>query len=370
MDSKKKRIVIKIGSSSIVSDNTIKYDFIEKLVSEVEKFRYKGNEIVIVTSGAIAVGRLTYGWHGKLDLNAKQAFSALGQVKLIELYNTAFNSRNITVAQVLLSRDDFKSKNRMLNFRDTMETLIKMRVVPVINENDALSNEEIRLGDNDTLGALTASSIDADDYIILSDIDGLYTGNPREDSSAVIIPKVNGITPAIMKMAGGTGSSVGTGGMITKLSAAIITNKAGIRMHIGHSTVTDLADKIMNGESIGTIFYPDEKLISPKRHWIGFESRSSGKIMIDNGAVDDLRKRKSLLAVGITGTEGYFKPGDSVDISDSTGKVIARGLTYLSGSQIRLIMGTPNMQHQSILKEEVHSSVVHADNIILLDDLT
>lgn len=364
----KKRIVIKIGSSSIVNDGMINYDFIERLVAETEKFRHGSTQVVIVTSGAIAVGKISFGWDGKLDLNAKQAFSALGQVKLIQIYNNAFGKKAIPVAQILLSRDDFKSKNRMLNFRDTMETLLKMNTVPVINENDALSNDEIKLGDNDTLGALTAVALDADDYIILSDIDGLYSGNPREDMNAVRIAEVRGITPEIMAMAGGTGSDVGTGGMVTKLSAAIITNKAGIRTHIAHADIQDLAEKIMGGGSIGTVFLPDQTIMSSKDHWIGFESRSAGKIIIDNGAIEALRKRKSLLAVGITDIEGYFKPGDSVDITDINGKLIAKGLSYLSGSQIKLIKGTPNSKHQSILKEEVHSSVIHADNIILMDD--
>ena len=171
-----------------------------------------------------------------------------------------------------------------------------------------------------------------------------------------------------MAMAGGTGSDVGTGGMVTSCPPRSFTNKAGIRTHIAHADIQDLAEKIMGGGSIGTVFLPDQTIMSSKDHWIGFESRSAGKIIIDNGAIEALRKRKSLLAVGITDIEGYFKPGDSVDITDINGKLIAKGLSYLSGSQIKLIKGTPNSKHQSILKEEVHSSVIHADNIILMDD--
>lgn len=365
-----KCLVLKVGSSSLVGeDGSIHQAFIDGLAKELKALKVSGWQIIIVSSGAIALGRILYGRPIRKSLSQKQALSAIGQRHLINLWESALSKSDIMTSQILLTRDDFKSRKRMLNFRNVLTELIKMGTIPIINENDALSSDEIRVGDNDTLGALVAVAAGATDYVIMSDIDGLYDKNPAKFTDGKIIPTVTAITAEIRNMAGLSGSKIGTGGMITKLDSAEIVTKAGITMHIVTHQLQDFARKLSRREEMGTEFAP-RKNISGHRHWIGFQSSPAGQLTIDEGAIAAICSHKSLLAVGITQVSGYFKPGDTVEIHAPDGSLVGKGLSNFSSTQIRLIMGKKNSLHKDILKEDVHTSVVHADNMLIKEEET
>lgn len=361
---RKERIVIKIGSSSLVEEADINRQFITMIASQVKMLKDANIDVIIVTSGAVAAAKLTLGIGDMQSLSAKQALSAIGQAKLIHIYDQIFAEHLMTTAQILLTNDDFKSKKRMLNFRNTLEQLFALDAIPIINENDALSSDEIQVGDNDTLGSLVAVATGATQYIILSDIDGLYTANPMIDPEAKLISRVEIITDAIRKMAGGSNSTVGTGGMKTKISAAEIATQAGVDVSIAKSNIEHLAQKLIDNEAIGTTFIRNEK-IRTHHHWIGFHSLPSGQILVDAGAADALRKRKSLLAVGIIEASGDFNVGDIVEIFDQNGVLVGRGSSNFDSAEIRLIQGKGNELHKDILGVVTHTSVIHANNLVL-----
>lgn len=361
-------LVLKVGSSSLVNaEGIVQKDFINKIAGELHQLKRSGWRVIIVSSGAVAIGRMLYGKATRRSLTQKQALSAIGQRYLVNLWEEALAPYGILTSQILLTRDDFKSRKRMLNFRNVLTELLTMDSIPVINENDALSSDEIRVGDNDTLGALVSVAAGATHYVIMSDIDGLYDKNPARYPDGRIIPEVTAITPEIRQMAGDSGSAVGTGGMITKLTSAEIVTRAGITMYIVSHQLEDLAARLTATDSMGTRFL-GRKNLSGHRHWIGFQSSPTGQIYIDEGAEKALRSHKSLLAVGITEVKGYFKPGDTVEIRDQDGKLIAKGLSNFPASQVQLIKGRQNAQHKQILQQEVHSSVVHADNMIIMEE--
>lgn len=363
----KKCLVLKVGSSSLVSeDGAIQYDFIRRTARELNQLKDKGWSVIIVSSGAIALGKLLYGKPIRKSLSQKQALSGIGQRHVINLWQDAFAPFGFLTSQILLTRDDFKSRKRMLNFRNMLAELLTMDSIPIINENDALSSDEIRVGDNDTLGALVAVAVGASHYVIMSDIDGLYDKNPSKFSDGRIIPEVDTITEEIRQMAGDSGSSLGTGGMVTKLSSAEIVTKAGITMFIVSHRQEGLAARLLEDQPMGTRF-KGRKNISRHRHWIGFQSSPTGQIIIDDGAASAIRQHKSLLAVGILDVRGYFKPGDTVEIRNASGQLIAKGLSNFPSSQVLLIRGKQNALHRSILQQEVHSSVVHANNMIVME---
>ena len=365
-----KCLVLKVGSSSLVGEEgSIHREFIARLSNELNLLKTAGWEVILVSSGAVAMGRILYGRPVRKSLSQKQALSAIGQRHLVNLWESALAEFDIITSQILLTRDDFKSRKRMLNFRNVLTELLKMGSIPIINENDALSSDEIRVGDNDTLGALVAVAAGATHYVIMSDIDGLYDKNPARYPDGKIIPRVEAITAEIRQMAGASGSSVGTGGMITKLDSAEIVTKAGITMYIVSHTLEDFARKLSGQLPMGTEFTA-RKNISGHRHWIGFQSSPAGQLSIDEGAVKAIRSHKSLLAVGITQAMGYFKPGDTIEIKAPDGTLVAKGLSNFSSTQVRLIMGKKNSLHKEILKEDVHTSVVHADNMLILEEET
>lgn len=360
---KKERIVIKVGSSSLMHDKGINQRFILHIANEIQKLKSANFDVILVTSGAVAAAKVSLPDEMISSLSGKQALSAIGQAKLIHMYDEIFALFEMTTAQVLLTNDDFKSKKRMLNFRNTLEQLFELDAVPIINENDALSSAEIQFGDNDTLGSLVAVATEACRYVILSDIEGLYTTNPMHHADACLIPIVEVIDDTIRKMAGGSTSSVGTGGMKTKISAAEIATRAGVDVSIAKSDLVDLADKIIQNAPIGTTFLKRAD-VSVHNHWIGFHSTPNGKICIDEGAASALQKRKSLLAVGITEVIGDFHMGDTVEIYNSD-TLIGRGITNFDSAEIRLIQGHANEQHKIILGVQSHTSVIHANNLVL-----
>lgn len=361
---RKERVVIKIGSSSLVDQTDINRRFIEHMADQISQLKDGLFDVIIVTSGAVAAARMTLPEKDIQSLSGKQALSAIGQARLVHIYDEIFRRYSIITAQILLTNDDFKSKKRMLNFRNTLEQLFALNVVPIINENDALSSAEIQVGDNDTLGSLVAVATGASHYVILSDIEGLYTENPANNPNAKLIPIVDMITDEIRQMAGGSGSSVGTGGMKTKISAAEIATQAGVDVSIAKADIPHLAQRLMKKELLGTTFLKKDN-VRTKEHWIGFHSLPSGKVYIDQGAANALQKRNSLLAVGITEVTGDFHIGDTIEIYDFENRLIGRGISNFDSAEIRLIQGKTNDQHKEILGVMTHTSVIHANNLVL-----
>lgn len=358
------RIVLKVGSSSLIDENNqVNILYIKELAKQIAALKSFGYEVILVTSGAVAAAKI---FIKNADVSTKQALSSIGQAKLMRIYEDAFAPFEIHMAQILLTNDDFKSKKRMLNFSSTIEQLMGLNVVPIINENDALSSKEIRVGDNDTLGALVAVTSYANQYVILSDIDGLYNSNPHKNPQARLVNVVDEINDEILSMAGDSTSTVGTGGMKTKLSAAKITTSAGVKMRVANSNTKKLADKIIKNQTFGTIFLPTSKKINSRAHWIGFHSHPNGRITVDTGAVQAVKQRKSLLAIGILSVFGDFFSGDTVEIMSTDNKVFARGMVNYASSEISLILGKQNSEHNKVLGKKIESTVIHANNIVLI----
>ncbi|HCJ67620.1 MAG TPA: glutamate 5-kinase [Elusimicrobia bacterium] len=385
-----KRVVVKVGSSLLTGETDILLDrgFIAKLCNELSELKQKGEEIILVTSGAIIAGvdelktffkREQYqaskdGKFGErakpipLDLRKKQAAAAIGQIRIMQVYREEFGKKDIHVAQVLLTREDFEERHRYLNARNTLLTLLDAGVIPIINENDTVAVEEIQVGDNDNLSAIVASKVGADYLIILTDVQGLYTDDPTKNKNAEIIPEVKEITPGIEILAGkNPAGERGTGGMLTKIQAAKIATRSGVTMVRAHGKKEKVIQRILNGERIGTRFLPQEEGLKARDRWIAFGMKAKGKIYIDQGAVDALvKKGKSLLPSGITSVEGKFDIGEMVSIFSPEEKEIARGLTYYSAEEIEKIKGKRSQEIEKILKHKDYDEVIHRDNLVLL----
>lgn len=364
-----KRVVIKVGSSSITHSNgLINLNKMEHLCQQIADIHNRGIEIIFVSSGAIGAGM------GKLMLKEKprtipekQAAAAVGQGILIHLYEKMFSEYGITIAQILLTREDMGSKNRYLNGRFALSALIEKNVIPIINENDAISVEEIKFGDNDNLSALVACMVEADLLIILSDIDGLYDKNPSLCKDASIINFVDKIDKSIEEFAGGTLSCVGTGGMITKIKAARVSTSSGIPMVIAKSDEPYVLDKILSFNNLGTFFKPKIIPLKKEKRWIAFASKASGSIIVDNGAENALTKHhKSLLPSGILNISGSFSHRDVVNIIDIENKIIARGITNYSSSDLEKIKGIKTGDIEKVLGIKNYDEVIHCDNLVII----
>jgi glutamate 5-kinase len=352
------RMVVKVGSSSLTDgtgclDNTR----LHRLVDMVCRVRADcRQQVVLVSSGAVAAGLSRLGWRREtLTIPEKQAAAAVGQGLLIDLYERAFAERGVTVAQLLLTRDDVADRRRFVNVRNTLETLLHHGVLPIVNENDTVAVDEIRFGDNDTLSALTALVVKAQQLVLLTDIDGLYTANPRQDSGAVRIQEVYEITPEIEALAGGEGSRVGTGGMRTKLAAAKIATSAGIQVIIASSAEPDVLLRIARGEPLGTRFHAREQPLAGKRSWVAFSARCEGVLWVDGGAAEALAHGGgSLLLPGITRVEGHFEEGAVVEVRDPEGRPLARGLVNFSSSDLELWLAQRPRGGAKHLPEVIH----------------
>lgn len=366
---KAKRIVVKVGTSSLTTNYRLDPAKVEKLTNEIVALTQRGKEVILVTSGAIGAGI------GKLDLKQRprdikvlQATAAVGQSILMSTYEHYFAAHGQTIAQILLTHGAFFNRQRYLNLRNTLSTLLKFGVIPIVNENDTVAVDEIKLGDNDNLSALVASNLGADLLIILTDTEGLYTHNPQRDKNAHLIPVVTQITPEIEQTAG-KGGKAGVGGMATKLQAAKVVMQAGIPMVIANGREERILLRIFEGERIGTLFLPEKKAMNGRRHWIGFAATPKGKIIVDEGAKRALIENGvSLLASGITGVERSFKSGDTVSIADMEGVEFARGITNYSSSEIELIKGAQSQAIKRILgsKGKECSEVVYRGDMVLV----
>ncbi len=319
----KKRIVVKVGSSLLVDTQKQKIfsEFLYDLVAELAVLRGQEKEIVVVSSGAIALGRTRLVHPEKWQLRHAQAAAAVGQISLASSWAKAWSTHNIDVAQILLTLDDTEERRRYLNARDTITTLLESGIVPVINENDTVATEEIRFGDNDRLAARVSAMIEADLLVLLSDVDGLYDRPPHDDN-AKLIPDVFEINARIRSMAGASESSVGSGGMITKLDAADIATASGCAMIIASGKVKNPLAYVRNG-GVHTLFHPTTDAHDARRSWINGSLRSKGRVVIDQGAVQALHNGGSLLCVGIIKLQGDFRRGDTLEICDQQGQLLA-----------------------------------------------
>ena len=363
--SKTKKIVIKVGTNTLTrqGSNEIDTDYIRQMVRQIAELRKKGKQVVIITSGAIGMGAGQLNIAEKIkDIKMRQACAAIGQPILMAEYRKAFEQFGITVAQVLLIADVLNKRKTYLNLRNSIETLLGLGVVPILNENDSVSTEEIgsAFGDNDRLSALVASKIDAGLLIILSDIDALYDKDPQKFADAKPIPAVYEITEQIVKSAGGAGSRFATGGMKTKIEAAKIASSAGCRIVLADGRLENVVTRIIAGEPVGTVFMPKRKL-SNRLRWI-LNSAAVGTINIDDGAMKAVRNRKSLLPSGIVSVDGSFEAGDVVMLNDS-----AKAVTNFSSVQLKTLAGKHSSEIRKLLGPGHRDVVAIPEDIVMID---
>jgi glutamate 5-kinase len=364
-----KRLVIKIGSSLVASRETgLSSDRIQRLAAEIAACKV-GREILVVSSGAIVSGikKLELREYPK-SLPVKQAAAAVGQSRLMWAYEKAFERLGLKVAQILLTHQDLADRRRFLNARHTLQTLIGFGVIPIINENDTVAVDEIRFGDNDALAAQVAHLIDADLLIILSDVDGLFTEDPRQTPSASLIPVIHEITDDIERRAGVSSTFEGTGGMATKVRAAKKVADYGVPTLVLNGTTPQLLSSVLAGHPGGSLFLARARRMNSRKHWIAFTLRSRGQITLDDGAVEALARRgKSLLATGIQSIEGRFDAGDPVSCLDRQGKEFAKGLVNFSAEILANIKGLKTADIQKLPGLQDYEEVIHRDNLVLLD---
>ena len=363
------RIVVKVGTSTLTNENGhLDIEKIRKIVLELSNLQDKGYDVILVSSGAVGAGM------GLLNINEKpktlaekQMLSAVGQVSLMQIYQTLFKEHNKIVGQLLLTKEEFSNRKRYLNMRNVCNAFLKRKIIPIINENDAIVSNalKIKVGDNDTMSALVSGLIDADLLIILSDIDGLYNKNPRKYEDANLIHIVGDINEDIKNMAGAEGSKFGTGGMITKIIAAEMVTKIGTSLVIASGDEPKNITRIVEKENIGTLFVKKNKKISLRKYWLAYGPSKEGALTIDNGAESALKNGKSLLSVGIKSIEGTFDKGAIVEIEDLKGKVIATGISNYSSEEINLIKGEQSENIEEILGYKYDDAVIHIDNVAM-----
>ena len=365
-----KRIVIKVGSSTITYGNGKRnFSRIDRLAREIADLANQGKEIILVSSGAVAVGVDRLGLAAKpKTIPGKQAAAAVGQGVLMHTYEKIFAEYGQIVAQVLLTRMDSVDRHRYTNSRNTFLALLEHKVIPIVNENDVVAIDELKIGDNDNLSALVAGIIDADLLIILSDIDGLYTANPQNDPNAKLVPEVTDITPEIEASAGDAGSKVGTGGMFTKIQAAKMATSSGINMVIASGEEKDAISRILDGEEIGTLFVSRENRLQFRKRWLAFGARIAGKIVVDDGCAKAVRKAGgcSILPAGITDVEGEFEEGNTISVVNKTGHELARGLANYSSEELDMIKGAKTSEIENILGHKHFDEVIHRDDLVIL----
>ena len=363
---KAKRLMVKIGSALLVDGETGKLHqaWLDALCDDIAAAHAAGREVLIVTSGAIAIGRGPLGMVGKkLRLEEKQAAAATGQMRLTQAYQSSLDRHGLTVAQVLLTLDDTENRRRYLNARNTLDTLLKLRAVPVINENDSVATAEIRFGDNDRLAARVAQMISADTLILLSEIDGLYTADPRIVKGATLVPEVHEITAAVENMAGAAAAH-GAGGMVTKIMAAKICMGAGCRMAIAPGKLRHPLKALEDGGR-GTWFLPAAEPRAARKRWIAGHVQTLGAVIIDDGAVAALHGGKSLLPAGVADVSGTFERGDAVEVRAKNGRVVGKGLSAYAASDIRAIQGHKSEDIEKILGFRGRSEVIHRDDLVV-----
>ncbi|HXS39657.1 MAG TPA: glutamate 5-kinase [Stellaceae bacterium] len=363
-----RRLIVKIGSALLVDEPSgdIRRAWLEALVEDIARCRARGQDILIVSSGAVAVGRRHLGLTGRvLKLEEKQAAAASGQIRLAHAYQEALGKHGIAVAQILLTPEDTEERRRHLNARATIEQLLALNAIPVINENDTVATQEIRFGDNDRLAARVAQMITADTLVLLSDIDGLYTADPRRDPAARHIAELRELTPEIEAMAGSAPVGYSSGGMVTKLAAARIAMAAGCRMVIARGESLHPLQAIEDGARV-TWFLSSAEPRTARKRWIAGTLNPMGTLIIDDGAVTALRRGTSLLPAGVIDIDGRFERGDAVVVRTSEGREVARGLCAYSSEDARAIAGHKSGEIETILGYRGRDEMIHRDDLVVI----
>lgn len=363
-----KRLVVKIGTSSLIDiSGEPALDRIRRICAELSELRRGGTDIVLVTSGAIGIGRKRLSMRERpRTIPEKQAAAAVGQCELVRIYELVFEEFGVIVGQVLVTRDDMKARGRYLNLINTFRTLFDLGVIPVVNENDTVAVEELRFENNDVLSALVACAIDADLLILLTDTDGFYTADPRKNQNAVRYDVIDELTLDMLEQASGPTSSYGTGGFQTKLEAARICMSAGLEMVIANADTDNVISKILSSSPVGTRFVPKQHLTGRKR-WFAFNLPIKGRILVDDGAKEAIQRHgKSLLPSGIVSVSGEFAHGDLVSICGLDGSEFARGLVNYSSREVDLIKGVNSADIQERLGYKDYDVVIHRDNLVCL----
>lgn len=364
------RIVIKLGTSTLTAGAPqISPPHLIELVRQVAQLHAAGKELLIVSSGAIAAGRARLNFPQlPKDIPAKQMLAAIGQPHLMALYEQLFGLYGLVVAQVLLTRADLSDRRRYLNSRNTLAALLAQRAVPVINENDTVATEEIRVGDNDNLSALVANLIEADLLILLTDQAGLYTADPRRSPAAELVREVSEaeIPASLWQAAGGAATGLGTGGMVTKLQAADLARRSGATVIIAHGSHPDVLVRLVDGEALGTRFSPVASAVEGRKRYILTGRGAAGRLWVDDGAVQALHRGGSLLPVGLAKVEGSFERGDPVSVLDSAGREVARGLANYGAADALRIRGRQSDAIEGILGFMYGDEMIHRDNMVLI----
>lgn len=367
---KAKRIVIKVGTSTITYANGKRnFSQIDRLAREISDLQNQGKEMILVTSGAVAVGVDRMGLPGKpKTIPGKQAAAAVGQGVLMHTYEKFFADYGQIVAQVLITKTEAIDRHRYTNTRNTFMELMRQRVIPIVNENDVVALDELKIGDNDNMSALVAGIVYADLVIILSDVDGLYTANPQTHPDAVIVPEVAEITPEIEASAGGVGSARGTGGMATKIQAAKAATSSGIHLVIASGTEKNAITRVLQGEELGTLFVSRENRLQFRKRWLAFGAKIAGSIVVDDGCAKAIRKAGgcSILPAGVFAVQGEFLPGSTVSVIDKDAHELARGLVHYSSAELEQIKGCNSGEIANILGHKNFDEVIHRDDLVIL----
>ena len=362
------RVVVKVGSALVTNDGRgLDFEAIARWATQIAALQKAGKEVLLVSSGAIAEGVLRLGWKSRPKrLFELQAAAAVGQMGLVQAYETRFAGHGIKTAQILLTHADLADRERYLNARDTLIEILRLGCVPIINENDTVVTDEIKVGDNDTLGAFVTNLVEADAFVILTDQKGLYTADPRKDPTAEFVAQAVAGDPALEKMAGGAASTLSKGGMITKILAAKRAARSGAATIIASGREKDVLIRLSQGEAIGTELSPRQAPMHARSQWLADHLRCEGRVILDAGAAAALLKRKtSLLPVGVKAVEGDFVRGDVVACTDEKGVEIARGLANYASSEIRMIKGKHTEEIEGVLGYCAQPEFIHRDNLVM-----
>ena len=363
------RIIVKVGSSLVTDEGRgLDHSAIARWAAQISSLRSLGKEVVLVSSGAIAEGMLRLGFTSRpTDIHELQACAACGQMGLAQIYETSFRSHGVKTAQVLLTHADLADRERYLNARSTLLTLLRLGAVPIINENDTVITDEIKFGDNDTLGALVANLIEGDALVILTDQRGLFTADPRKDPNATLVEQADAGTPELEQMAGGAGSSLGRGGMLTKILAAKRAAHSGANTVIASGREADVLTRLASGEMIGTQLIARTARIAARKQWMADHLQVRGHVVIDGGAVQKLTADgKSLLPIGVIDVKGAFDRGEVIACVNDQGQEVARGITNYSSSEARLIHRRPSGEIETVLGYMLEPELIHRDNLVLV----
>ena len=364
-----RRLVVKVGSSLVTSGGRgIDQGAVARLAEQISALKARGKETVLVSSGAIAEGMQRLGWGERpAAIHALQAAAAVGQMGLVQAYEAAFSRFGLRTAQILLTHEDLSDRRRYLNARSTLLTLLNLGVIPVINENDTVTTDEIRFGDNDTLGALVTNLIEADALVLLTDQQGLYRSDPRKDPQAELVRRARAADPTLEAMAGGAGTQLGRGGMLTKVLAARRAARSGASTVIASGHEENVLTRLAAGEAIGTELVADTLTLAARKQWLADHVRLAGRLTLDAGAVRALvQEGKSLLPVGVVACSGQFERGEVVGCCDPDGREVARGLVNYSAVETQRIMRKPSSEIEALLGYIDEPELIHRNNLVLL----